>query len=56
MPEYNFYKFKAKTVFIKSLVYIYAILKHITPTLSCKLSSYISKELNNLTSKYPYIK
>lgn len=56
MQKYNFYKFKVNLAFIKSLVYIYAILKHITPTLSCKLSSYISKELNNLTSKYPYIK
>lgn len=56
MSKYNFYKFKINYTFIKLLVYIYSILKHITPTLSCKLSSYISKELNNLTSKYPYTK
>lgn len=56
MQKYNFYKFKVNLAFIKSLVYIYAILKHITPKLSCKLSSYISDELSILTAKYPYTK
>lgn len=56
MSKYNLYKFKANSLFIKSLVYIYSILKHITPKFSYKLSSYISKELSNLTAKYPYSK
>lgn len=56
MLKYNFYKFKAKTFFIKLLVYIYSVLNHITPKLSYKLSSYISEELTNLITKYPYTK
>lgn len=56
MSKYNFYKFKINSTFIKLLVYIYALLKNISPKLSYKLSSYISKELNNLTARYSCIK
>lgn len=56
MTKYDCYKFKINSIYIKLLVYVYNVLKHIQPKLSYKLSSYISKELSNLTAKYPYRK